>query len=560
MKIAVVGTSNSILVNGYFPVYQALEYPNQTDNFSIGGANCQLIPYSIEKYKIFDTYDFLITDCAVNDGDYLASNSRSPDWLYNELYSIMSMIKEAPIRHLHLIFPTDMAYNKHYQIHCQVCRELDIPYMDIEKIVSAAKNSGQKKLFYDSKHISLFLAKQLAYLIKEERKNIFSSPKLNDVSACYKHKKYIFCSLPEKFKGEFPTCTKSSSLLSDTYLVLKDSDTLCFENLPELNLESISFWTNTNAGYYTLTTEKQKQNHNSYYPDAHYTNFRPLAKKPFPINKFLKLQAGIDPNIPKPLQENTFPPVSLENNELFLNAVLFSEELNPPLTWQVKNFPEKPANYLPAFQKINSICANIDKYMHNNLQYIPDDCIFIAAVVYPQNSLLRKQYLTILKRTDNPYFAYYYAELYLVPRKKYALAVTILNTVKKQKIIINAISLLVHCYLQLKQFDNALDTIETLSEEKYRITQLRLLCSIYAHMDLPELFFQEAEQLLELNENFSTLFHIIDNCIILKKYEEALNYAKQIYAEPRNFFYKQHKKSIIKKVSSVLSYLNKETL
>ena len=131
---------------------------------------------------------------------------------------------------------------------------------------------------------------------------------------------------------------------------------------------------------------------------------------------------------------------------------------------------------------------------------------------------------------------------------------------KKQKIIINAISLLVHCYLQLKQFDNALDTIETLSEEKYRITQLRLLCSIYAHMDLPELFFQEAEQLLKLNENFSTLFHIIDNCIILKKYEEALNYAKQIYAEPRNFFYKQHKKSIIKKVSSVLSYLNKETL
>ena len=76
-----------------------------------------------------------------------------------------------------------------------------------------------------------------------------------------------------------------------------------------------------------------------------------LLQKTIPINKFLKLQAGIDPNIPKHLQENTFPPVSLENNELFLNAVLFSEELNPPLTWQVKNFPEKPANYLPAFQK-----------------------------------------------------------------------------------------------------------------------------------------------------------------------------------------------------------------
>ncbi len=36
MKIAIVGTSNSILANGYASLYEAIEYPHQVDNFSIG--------------------------------------------------------------------------------------------------------------------------------------------------------------------------------------------------------------------------------------------------------------------------------------------------------------------------------------------------------------------------------------------------------------------------------------------------------------------------------------------------------------------------------------------
>ena len=83
MKIAVAGTSNSILTNGYFPIYQALEYPNTVDNLSLGGANCQLIPFSMERHKIAVNYDFLITDCAVNDADYLVPCLRIGDWLYN---------------------------------------------------------------------------------------------------------------------------------------------------------------------------------------------------------------------------------------------------------------------------------------------------------------------------------------------------------------------------------------------------------------------------------------------------------------------------------------------
>ena len=75
MKIAILGTSNSILKNGYAPLYQALEFPNQVDNYSIGATICQFIPFALEKYAIFKNYDFLITDCCPNDSDCFIANS-----------------------------------------------------------------------------------------------------------------------------------------------------------------------------------------------------------------------------------------------------------------------------------------------------------------------------------------------------------------------------------------------------------------------------------------------------------------------------------------------------
>lgn len=561
MKIAVVGTSNSILTEGYFPLYQAMEYPNIVDNFSIGGANCQLIPYGIEKYKIFDNYDFLITDCAVNDGDYLIYKRRSPDWLYNELYSIMSMIRESPVHQLHLIFPTNAAHKEHYKIHCQVCQELAVPYIDIGKILDAAKKSGQTNLFLNDKHISLFLAKQLALLIKSERDKIFSRPKSKDLSSCYKHKKYFFYSLPEKFKDTFPCCKKGSSLLSDTYIILKKSDTLHLEDLPPINLESMAFWTNKEAKYYTLTSENNKQSYSIYYPDANYTNFRPVPQKAFPVNKFLTLQPGIDANSPSPLREFALKQPSADNNELMLNSFLFSQTINPPLQWKEKELLDNSEEYLLIFRKIFSFCTAVPKHTNTSaLKHLPAEYLFIAAHIYPDNQILRREFLKLLKKTDNPYVIYAYVKLYLLPHKKYSPAIKILKHVLAQKILVNAAIDLGNCYIQLKQYDEALESVKLISEEKYPIKRLHVLCSIYAHMNLPDLFFQKAENMLKLNENYSTLFHIIDNCLLLKKYEEAAAYAQKIFDEPRNFVYEQYQQEITNKINEVKSAVTNKNI
>lgn len=558
MKIAVVGTSNSILVNGYFPIYQAMEYPNQVDNLSIGGANCQLIPYSIEKYKIFENYDFLITDCAVNDGDYARVKIYSSDWLYNELYSIFSMIKEAPIRHLHLIFPTDMPFQEHYQIHCQVCQELNIPFFDIKKIVSESKKQGQEDCFLNTKHVSYFLAKQIAWLIKKERERIFSSPKSDDISACYQQKKYFLYCLPDQLKNKYPVCTKSTSLITDNYIILKDTDTLTLDNLPQSNLESLSFWANTKAGYFTLESENYKQNFNLCIGEAHYTYFRPLDDKAFPVNTFLKLQLGLDPNYPIPKREFTIEPFIKKNNELILNSFLFSKEIKAPLTWQPKNLPENSSHYLTEFQKIYTFCTAVSNYSAKNLSYISDDFFFIAASLYPENSTLRRQYLKRIRKTDNPYFVYFYVKLYLLPRKKYNMAIKCLSTLLKQKTTAKAVSDLVHCYIQLKQFDNALNAINTLSEDKNLITKQHLLCKLYAHMNKPDLFFAESKKLLALNEHAATILTLVDYCILLGEYQAASQCLLMINKDPRNFLNKSQEKKILEKINEVQAHLTNE--
>lgn len=554
MKIAVIGTSNSILANGYFPLYQALEYPNTVDNLSLGGANCQLIPFSLEKHKIIGNYDFLITDCAVNDADYLVPCLRSGDWLYNELYTIMSAVREANIRHLHLIFPLDNPDKTAQQIHRQVCEELSVPYIDVLSLLTALPRKEERGLYSDSHHVNFFYAKQLAYLIKKEREKICADKTPKDRSACKQSKKYFYLPLTETFGKTFPTVTKNTSLVCDDYLVLKNGETLKADNLPSCELESVYFWSNSKAGCYHLASENARQNYNLFIFESHFSFFRPLARKPFPVNGFLTLNMGQDPNCPAPLSEFNAAPLFSENNELLLNAFLFSQQTAPPLQRTEKQYSGVNREQLDAFAKINSFAEKI-KHFEGSSVFAPQDFIFIAANIYPKNAALRKQYAKLAKKTDNLYFLYYYVRLYLLPRKKYTAAARLLEKITEKNFIPNVLADLVTCCLELGRFEQAYGLIKSLDTPKYRIIQLRLYCSLYAHMRQDVLFFRYAQKMLELNEGYSTTLHLINCCILMEKYQEASVYLKKTLEDPRCLNYENVKKTIMKKTEEVNSYL-----
>lgn len=67
MKIAVLGTSNSVLTSGYFETYKAIEYPNQVDLFAIGGTVISFAAFALEYFQILKNYDVIITEFSTND-------------------------------------------------------------------------------------------------------------------------------------------------------------------------------------------------------------------------------------------------------------------------------------------------------------------------------------------------------------------------------------------------------------------------------------------------------------------------------------------------------------
>ena len=65
-KIAVVGTSNAIIKDGYGQFLQSL-LPHQVDIYGLGACSSLHAVFSLLKYDLADRYEYVIFDCCSND-------------------------------------------------------------------------------------------------------------------------------------------------------------------------------------------------------------------------------------------------------------------------------------------------------------------------------------------------------------------------------------------------------------------------------------------------------------------------------------------------------------
>lgn len=531
MKIAVVGTSNSILTNGYAPVYQAIEYPHRVDNYSLGGTICQFIPFALEKYGILENYDFLVTDCCPNDSDSFFHGQRTADWFYNELFTILSTIKETQIKHLHLIFPFQ---NSQFlqKMHVQICEELAIPYLDIGTILSPLAKQAKQDLFQDIHHVAPFFAKPLACLIKAKRKEIFENPSAPSPHTAIT-KKYRYYDLVKNFQGKYPLVTRATSLLSENFIQIKNQQELVIDKLPSLNLEGLCYYTNKEAGLYNLSSGGCVRNYSLYFPTADYIYYQPMPKESFPVQSSLKIQSGFNKKSPSVIIENTAKPERKDYSELWISSLLFSKDISSPLKWEEKNFARHDETDKQRFEKIYFAVVSMEKNSALKTA-VPHEYIFIAANLFPQNAPIRKRFAAMLKSTDNPYYLYYFAKLYLVPRKKYTCAINILEKALQIKEEIPFMELLAACYLEKKLFTKTLTLISKKMPAKH-IATYKLYCSLAAAMLNTELFFQNAKKILSCNNHINYLLFLASSCIKLKAFQEAVSLLNIALEEKRNF-------------------------
>lgn len=531
MKIAIVGTSNSVLTNGYAPLYRAIEYPHQVDNFSLGATICQFIPFALEKHAICENYDFLLTDSCPNDSDCFYCGQRTTDWFYNELCTIFSTIKETQIKHLHLIFPYKST-KLLQKMHVQVCEELSIPYLDIGTILSPIAEKEKQDFFQDIHHVSPYFAKQLAYCIKQKREEIMAQPQKKSGTS-YKTKVYSTYDLTKHFQGQYPLVTRASSHLCEQFIRLKTKEKLHLTNLPALNLEGLYFYTNKEAGFFNLASEHASHNYSLYFPTADYIFYQPIPQNTFAVGNFLILQAGYNKNADALIMENNAAPLKKDQSELMLNALFFSQKIDSPRLWEEKTQPSASQNDIQLFENIHTCISSLTRKQKTSVLF-PADGILIGASLYPQNTWIRKEFACLLKQIANPYYFYYFALLYLFPRKKYTMAIRFLEKAVEIKNDIPFLELLITCYLEKKAYAKALKCISQKMPANHIITY-KLFCMLAAAMQNKELFFLNAQKILSCNSHIDYLLFLASSCIKLKAFQEAVSLLNTALGEQRNF-------------------------
>ena len=69
MKVAVIGTSNTIIKVGYFNKLKR-KFENSAvtiDRYSLGGTTSLTASYMLEKFNIINNYDYIVLDFNIND-------------------------------------------------------------------------------------------------------------------------------------------------------------------------------------------------------------------------------------------------------------------------------------------------------------------------------------------------------------------------------------------------------------------------------------------------------------------------------------------------------------
>lgn len=171
MKIAVLGTSNSVLTSGYFETYKAIEYPNQVDLFAIGGTVVSFAAFALEYFQILKNYDVIITEFSTNDAHRYEKKIVSTEYLYEYIYDVFAAIRQAGKPHINLLFghpktPKDCPV---YAIYRELGSLFQTCSIEVHEIITAANTAN---IWQDEDHYKSTVAKPVACCILNHRKKL----------------------------------------------------------------------------------------------------------------------------------------------------------------------------------------------------------------------------------------------------------------------------------------------------------------------------------------------------------------------------------------------------
>ncbi|MDR1614142.1 MAG: discoidin domain-containing protein [Campylobacteraceae bacterium] len=186
IKVGIIGTSNSVMKEGYIVGLQNNPDVVIQKNASMGGSHATLVPYAFSKHD-FSGCDVILLDILVNEQfiifgyDYNIPLSLQ---IFDYFLTACAALHVLPIM---LLMPEAMGYNspqnpKFQQIrrhYMEICSKQNIPYFDG---YAYAENTWGKKyfvrLFQDRAHLSPIYAQEMGSALAKSILTIYNSHKI----------------------------------------------------------------------------------------------------------------------------------------------------------------------------------------------------------------------------------------------------------------------------------------------------------------------------------------------------------------------------------------------
>lgn len=217
MNICLIGTSNSIIANGYTLGIQETDGIKSLEKNSLGASPSVIIPYFASEID-FSRYDWLVMDTAINDRNYYIHKSINAKQIREFVeYGIFRAL-EKKCKPILLLMPSRKAFNRETIsgiMYHKLAKEYKVPIFDGFEFTRKYAEKNNLKIadcFKDDFHLKPEVARALGNAVAELMLNFREEMPISP-------KKTIFrvCRLPELSKAFM---TRRNSLITREFAVI----------------------------------------------------------------------------------------------------------------------------------------------------------------------------------------------------------------------------------------------------------------------------------------------------------------------------------------------------
>jgi hypothetical protein len=174
VKIAILGTSNGVLKDGYARFLLTEQHRHEVRNFSLGG-NCSIYAsYGIEKYGIAESFDYCVLDFCINDENFCDLNTLTVEQDMAYLYAALCRFNSAKCIPVILLL-TNERYAFHlekspaYRHHLQLARMLHIKTIDFARFINTSYDESRiRDIYRDAAHYTVEFQRMIANCVSYE--------------------------------------------------------------------------------------------------------------------------------------------------------------------------------------------------------------------------------------------------------------------------------------------------------------------------------------------------------------------------------------------------------